>query len=172
MVALIGVIALAGTLVAGLTWRVLRPGDTEAVTVTAAAFDPFGRGDPGENDERAPLAVDGDLETSWETEGYGDTEFNGKGGVGLIFEMDERRAAERLEVTSPSQGWTADVYVLDERPSGELDSWDPPVATTDAAGAAAIGLDGAEGRLVLLWLTRTDDEGRVEVAEAVVRVRS
>lgn len=172
--ALLTAVTVSGALVAALGWRVLRPGGTETAEVEAAAFDPFGT--LGENDRIASRAVDGDPESAWQTEDYPNPDLtspdnNSKGGVGLALELEARRPVERLEISSPSRGWEAEVYVLDERPTGALDSWPDPVATTDAGGAAAIDLDGTEGGVVILWVTRTADDGQVQVAEAGVVVR-
>ena len=171
---LLASLVFVALLIGALGWRVLRPSGTVAVRAEATAFDPFGSGPPGENDPLAARAVDGDAKTAWETERYNDPDVAGqKGGVGLILDLERRRSVERLDVTSPSRGWAADVYVLDERPTGALDTWGRPAVTGDAIdGDAGIDLGGAEGRIVILWITRTADDGQVAVREATLVVRT
>jgi hypothetical protein len=167
------VVGLSALVIGALGWRVLGPEGTETITPAAADFDPFGRGEPGENPELVPRAIDGDAETAWETERYDDPDIGAfKGGVGLALDLGESRTARTLDVRSPSTRWTAEVYVLDDQPDGPIESWGEP-----AAGAAAIegdvrfDLAGAEGRTVILWITRTTDEGTVAVNEVSVEVQ-
>ena len=63
--------------------------------------------------------------------------------------------------------------MFDALPEGGIDTWGDPVAgAEDISGDLRLELGGARGRFVLLWITRTADDGRVEVAEAAVEVRS
>lgn len=157
-------------IIAALAWQVLGPGGTETITPTAVtAFDPH-IGD-GENDGVAPAAIDGDPETVWTTEQYGGQDLR-KPGVGLILELGERRTVEGLEVTSSSQGWTAEVYVLDDVPRGPIvDDFDPVATVSDIDGDLDASFGGTEGTVVVLWITRAGTEGTVDVAEARVVVR-
>ncbi len=60
-------------------------------------------------------------------------------------------------MTSPTQGWAADVYVADTAPS-TLDGWGAPVASaSDIGGDATFDLHGTTGRVVLLWITALGD---------------
>ena len=174
LVALVAVLAGSALAIALLGWRILGPGGTETITLRAAAFDPFGT--EGENDPDAPLAVDGDDDTAWSTEVYDDPDIAGSGlkpGVGLVFDLGRQRRAERLEVTSASKGWAAQVYVLPARPDGLFEEWGEPVARArNIDGGARFDLDDQDGAVVILWITRTDDEGVVKVAEATVEVAS
>lgn len=174
-VVLVGVLLALAVLVTGaLAWRLIASGGTETVRPAAADFDPFGTGTPGENSAEARLAVDGDPATAWPTESYDDPDLAaGKGGVGLSLDLGEQSEVQALEVTSPTQGWAASAYVFDVLPEGGIDTWGDPVARADGiAGDLRLDLGGASGRYVLLWITRTADDGRVEVAEAAVEVRS
>lgn len=116
-------------------------------------FDPGGTGTPGENDAEVALAIDGDPRTGWRTEGYLSRTFGIKPGVGLYVALDRSAALRRLDVTSPTRDWSAQVYVAD-RPGTTLADWGRPVAQiTKATGNATAALDGAKGRYVLLWIT-------------------
>jgi len=157
-----------------LGWQLLGPGATETVTPTnAIAFDPY-VGD-GENDPSAPLAIDGDPATAWPTSTYRGSpviqESVNKPGVGLVLELGERHRMESLRITSPTSGWTAEAYVLDDVPTAPIDGEQEPVAEASGIdGDTELSLGGREGSVVVLWITRTGDEGRVDVAEATVEV--
>ncbi len=152
------------------------PDDLEGgVAVTAAAFDPDGTGTSGENDGELPLAVDGDEATLWPTETYDSNAFgNLKAGVGLVLTLEEATEIGELAVSSPTGGWSAQVYVADG-PAVDLAGWGEAVTeqTGIGAGGTTFDLGGAEGGAVLLWITdlgaaQADGRFRVEIAEATV----
>lgn len=125
--------------------------------VDAAAFDPFG-GD-GENDDEAPLAIDGDEATFWTTENYDTRALGGlKPGVGISVDLGESHDLDELRVMSPDTGWAASVYVSDTIPD-DLAGWGEAVSTVDGAeaGTTDVALDGAQGSYVLLWITDLGD---------------
>lgn len=170
-VMLIGVVALSLLVIGVLSWQVLGP-STETIRPTATAYDPpFGAaGGDGENDDDAGLAVDGDPDTAWSTERYDDPDITVlKPGVGLILDLGGGRRLDRLRLRSPTEGWTAQVHVLDAAPDGPLPEDSEPVAeVADIPGDVDIPLGGTEGSVVVLWITRTGPDGVVEVAEATV----
>ena len=172
----VALLALAALVVGALAWRLLTPGGTEQVRPAATAFDPFGT--DGENDADEGRASDGDPATTWSTETYNDGPVvadykEGGDGVGLTLDLGEERSVDELVLTSPSTGWDARVYVLADAPAADVASWGEPAATgEDLPADARFALDGAEGRYVLLWITRTTDEGQVVVAEASVEART
>ena len=53
--------------------------------------------------------------TAWQTERYTAPRFGGglKKGVGLVLQVDGKPALHRLQVTSPTSAWSAEVYVAD-----------------------------------------------------------
>ena len=164
LVAIVTVVVVPILLLA-LGWRLLGPGSTESVRPEVAAFDPFGT--DGENDDQAGLAVDDDDDTAWPSERYDDPDITLlKPGVGLTLDLGETRSVQGVEVASPSSGWTAEVYVLDDPPSGDRNTWGPAAGTVESAdGDARIDIDAVDGRIVLLWSTRAGDDGLVEVSE-------
>lgn len=170
---LVTVVGLSALVIGALGWRVLGPEGAETITPAATDFDPFFTGPPGENPDLVPRAVDGDPQTGWETERYDDPDIAAfKGGVGLALDLGEPRTARTLDVRSPSTGWTAEVYVLDAQPDGPVESWGEPEAGADAIGGdVRFDLAGSEGRILILWITRTTDEGTVAVNEVTVEVQ-
>ena len=92
----------------------------------ATAFDPAGDG--GENDEDAPLAIDGDLTTAWTTVTYttrtlGDL----KSGVGLALDLGKETSVGGVELRLVGRG--SDVQVWAAR--AETDPRGGPPATPD-----------------------------------------
>ena len=135
-----------------------------------APFDPFGDGQ--ENDDDAVDAVDGDPATAWTTEGYNNREFgNLKPGVGLVIELDGLHALDSVELSSPTTGWSAEIYAAAE-PTADFEAWGAPVGGgSDLQGDAELVVDGAEGGAVLVWITDlgdADPQVRTSIAELVV----
>lgn len=135
---------------------------------SARSFDPLGDG--AENEERAPLAVDGNAATAWNTQTYDSRPFGGlKSGVGLVIQLNGSTELRGMEIQSSSQGWAAEVYVAAEV-GGSLADWGRRVATSDAiTGNVSFDLGRQQGGAVLIWITDTGDARRVEISEVVVR---
>ena len=95
-----------------------------------------------------------------------------KSGVGLVLDAGGARSFRELVVTSPTQGWTAQVYVFDDGPDAvsDITDTDPVAEASDIQGNGTFDLGGAEGRVVVLWITRAGPEGTVTVQEATVEV--
>jgi hypothetical protein len=135
--------------------------------VSATTFDPFGDG--GENDSTAPYAFDGDPSTAWRSENYFDGSLH-KQGVGLVFDLGERRTVTAFRLVAPNPGYVFHVAVGDDPESlvGAVGS--PNVAEADTRGQ----LEG-EGRYVLVWITTVVPAGdgiRAEIAEFRVVVEA
>ena len=150
------------------------PADPAGTVVirSIASFDPAGRGAPGENDAQLPLAIDGDPNTGWFTESYDQRGFGIKPGVGVILSTKEATELRDLIVQSPTQGWSASVYVADQ-PGAALGDWGEPVTQqTGIDGGTTFDLKGRTGRNVLLWITDLGDgppRMRAELTELSLR---
>ena len=138
-----------------------------AVTPTdAESFDPEGDGD--ENPDQVTNVLDDDPATTWHTDTYRGPEFgNLKSGVGLVFTLGEATELGELLVDSPTDGWSADVYVASS-PAGDLAGWGEPIASQQdiTAGETRFDLGGAEGSVVLLWITDPGPDFRSEIGTA------
>jgi serine/threonine-protein kinase len=135
---------------------------------SASAFDPP-PGSGQEHDAELPNLFDGDPSTTWGTEQYGNRQFGGlKSGVGFVLELDGPHRLSQLSLTSPTQGWGAQVYVADStKASAPPGDWGEPVASrTGIAGDATFDLGGHQGAVVLVWITDLGDGNEVTVAEA------
>ena len=138
------------------------------------SFDPFGSG--GEHDDELVFATDGDPNTAWTTERYRSRQLGGlKPGVGIVIPLTEVTALERIELDSPTKGWSAQIYLADA-PATEVEGWGDPVAGAgNIDGGARISLRGARGGAVLVWITDLGDGSvgeRFAAAIAEIRVFS
>jgi hypothetical protein len=135
----------------------------------ASSFDPP-PGDGKESDGRLEALTDGDPETTWSSERYVSRNLGGlKEGVGVVLPLAEAAALTRLEVDSPTAGWSASVYLADDVPD-EIGGWGEAVARTEGVrGDASFDLGGRTARNVLLWFTDLGDSSGnqhlVEVSE-------
>jgi serine/threonine-protein kinase len=152
--------------------RFLKDGQPETengprtLAVTHAAFDP--QGDGQEHDSDLPRLTDGDVASVWETERYSSRQFGGlKSGVGVILQLDGTQRLGQLELSSPSRGWSAQVYVADGPKSGVPPAeWGEAAASrTGIDGDTRFDLNGRQGAAVLVWITDLGDANAVSVGE-------
>jgi hypothetical protein len=134
-----------------------------------ASFDPQGSG--GEHDEELPRLIDDDPATAWTTEEYNSSDLGGlKDGVGVVLTLDRASELATLEVGSPTQGWSASVYVA-ERPADDLAGWGQAVDEQSGIdGDASFDLAGASGGAVLLWITDLGEGGGARASTALTSV--
>jgi hypothetical protein len=118
-----------------------------AVKLTGTgAYDP--EGDGHENDDLAPLAVDGDPATFWKTEHYTTRFF--KKGVGLVLDAGRSLALSQVVVQTDDRGSSAQIQ-LGNKPAGPFHavSADRPLT-----GTTRYTLNkGAAGRYIVIWIT-------------------
>jgi putative peptidoglycan lipid II flippase len=134
--------------------RVLRP-------VSVQVLDPP-PGDGSENDSTATLAMDGDPETAWRSENYFDARLN-KPGVGLVFDLGERRDVVGFRLSTPHPGFVFQLSVGDDPATLLGGVGEPYTAETETRGA----LEGS-GRYVLVWVSTVvpvEDGNRAEIGE-------
>src|SRR5262245_2326352 len=102
-------------------------GGTVAIA-SAAAFDPP-PGNGQENDSDIRKTVDSDPSTVWQTEGYNSRAFGRlKPGVGIALTLDKSAALGTLSVESPTNDWSAEVFVSGNT-HDDLGGWGDPVAS-------------------------------------------
>jgi hypothetical protein len=109
------------------------------------AYDP--EGDRHENDDLAPLAIDGDATTFWKTEHYHSF---GKTGVGLVLDARRARPISRVVVSTDTAGAAAEIEV-GNNPNGpfRLVTAAQPLTGTTTFKLAK----GTRGRYVVVWIT-------------------
>jgi hypothetical protein len=114
--------------------------------IGTGAYDPDG--DQHENDDLAPLAVDGDPATFWKTEHY--TKGFVKKGVGLVLDAGRSLRLSRVVVETDGPGSSAQI-LIGNTPAGPFHpvSADRPLTATTTYTLAR----GAAGRYLVIWIT-------------------
>ncbi len=152
------------------------PGSDGVAPVRAVAFDPEGSGTPGEHDEQAPRAIDGDVGTAWPTERYESRDLGTKSGVGLVVSLERVTDIDSVTIrTVAGQSWAAEIYVATSPlpdPSTGIGGFGPPAArASDLGSTAVIPLTG-RGDTVVIWITDLGSGPvpiRLEIAEVTIR---
>jgi hypothetical protein len=147
--------------------------------VDGASFDPP-PGDGAEREDIASLAWDGDITTSWQTEGYDSTTFiPPKEGVGLRVELAEARLVRDVAILTDLQGWKVQVLVSgDAVAPAQLSGWtqgsEPVAVRSGERIPVSLGDDPFNVQHVLLWITAvsidTKDLNRSRARIAELRV--
>jgi serine/threonine protein kinase len=132
---------------------------------SAFTFDPFG--DQTENDSNVDLAIDDDRSTAWRSENYFDGSLH-KDGVGVVFDLGERRAVSGFVLRTLNPGFVFHVAVGDD-PDVLVEAIGEPITAQEDTRGTLTG----SGRYVLVWITtvvETGDGNRAEIAEFRVAV--
>lgn len=150
--------------------------DGDIRIVNATAFDPEGSGPPGEHNDRAADAIDGDTATSWPTEHYDSRTLGGKSGVGLILQLEAAHDIEQVTIrTASSTDWSVEVRVVaggDPATAQAITDLGAPVATAANLTTIASVPVEATGSTVVLWFTDLGDGPlpiRLNVVEVTIR---
>ena len=136
------------------------PSKQVAVRLTGTdAYDP--EGDGHENDDLAPLAVDGDPATFWKTEHYTKRFF--KKGVGLVLDAGRSLGLSQVVVKTDERGSSAQIQ-LGNNPAGPFHAVS---ANRPLTGTTTYTLNkGAAGRYIVIWITALpQDLGEAHVTE-------
>jgi serine/threonine-protein kinase len=139
----------------------------------AADYDPL-PGDGSENTASAPLVLDGDRKTVWETERYNSPDFgNIKDGVGIYLDAGGPVVARAMRVLTPVEGWTLDLYVANEVPKSVAD-WTRVGGGELDTLRKTFDLDTGSQRFryYLLWVTELakNPDGGFKVAVSELRL--
>jgi serine/threonine-protein kinase len=128
----------------------------------AHAYNPDGlNGDHSQNDSQASFAIDGDRNTSWDTQQYYSGTL-GKAGVGLYLDASPGTtsgvAAKRLVIDTTTPGFAATVYVSNTPPNpGDFaaSNWVRAggVAAASSEQPIALSTSGNRYRYYLVWIT-------------------
>jgi eukaryotic-like serine/threonine-protein kinase len=133
-----------------------------AKVVGAKDFDPLGSG-TGEHPEEVRNAFDRDPGTYWGTETYIDGTLP-KDGVGLYVWASQSVPARRLELSTPTEDFSARVYGANTIPT-DLDGWGKPLATLKGGQRKRASLPGRRFSHYLIWITKLPPQGQVQIGD-------
>ncbi len=140
----------------------------------ASSYNPFGTGP--EHAEDVASVVDGDINTSWSTEHYVESNL-GKPGLGVSIDAAPGIAARAVEIQTPTPGFTAGVYASKRLPSSESSAagksltalgWTPlaPAQTIGARTKISVDSSKLAYRYYLVWITKLPpDRQTAEISE-------
>jgi serine/threonine-protein kinase len=138
--------------------------------VSASVYMVNGRS--ADDPQGAKLVFDGDPATAWYTDTYGTPTFgNLYSGIGVALTLDASSKLTQLDVTTPTMGWAAQVYVsADPVASGQpVAAWGQPTdSKTNIAGDATFSLGHRSARYVLLFLTNLGPAKKAQINEVRV----
>lgn len=143
---------------------------TAVPIVSTVDFDPGGTGGESPRDAARGLAIDGNAETSWDTERYNDRDLTAlKPGVGLILELEQPADISAVTIESPSVGWSGAIYTAESTPD-DLAGWGEAVVEIDGSGTSPINLtfDARNAGSVLVWITYVGEDHKVQLNEVSV----
>jgi len=150
-----------------------RPGGLTRVQLASGAahdYDPQSE-DREESPEATQNAIDGNRPTVWDTERYrGDLQSLGKDGVGLYVDAGSPVLGRRVDLVTPTPGFTASIYASNEVPE-DIDGWRKVSEDTQVAQDARLRLDTAGGRYryYLVWITSLPEGKKAAIAELTLR---
>jgi hypothetical protein len=129
----------------------------------------------GEHENQLPFLNDGNKATTWSTSTYPSRNFvRGKPGVGVVMVLEQAQTVRTVTLTTPSNGWNAQVYVSDRLPT-DLDGWGEQRGSKVNIGSSSstIDIQPTKGTYVLLWITdlgpKTGPFAQVKIAELGLR---
>ncbi len=124
-----------------------RGGGGRIALQATGAYDPDGDGH--EHDATVRLATDGKPTTSWSTEHY-DGSVLGKAGVGLVLDAQAAVRLNRLQITTTTPGFTAEIE------AGDTPTSFPAVVSQPqtVGSTTAFAVDGGAYRYYLIWITK------------------
>ena len=133
------------------------PTSSAPVAVTISSVSVFHLERDGEHANMTPLTFDGNLDTGWTSDHYYGPNFgNLRRGLGLAITINGDHKVHQLKVYSPTDGWSAQVYVASAIPDPPaMGPWGRVVDSRQGASAGwtTFNLNGADGSRILLWIT-------------------
>jgi hypothetical protein len=123
--------------------------------VSVASFNPYNQPPGDDNADEVGATMDGNQQTSWETENYfrSATFGNLKPGVGLLYDFGKPVDIKAIKFTTPTPGITLEVRSADTT-SSSLDGYARQGAPVVLHGPLTMTLPGStKARYWMVWLT-------------------
>ncbi|WP_432477932.1 hypothetical protein [Nocardioides sp. GXQ0305] len=150
------------------------PRPLQAIEVAGVRdFDPQGD-PPEENPDVAPLAVDGDPATAWNTQTYFDQFGPGglKTGIGLVVDLGESQEVGQVDLTTLGSPMDVSYYVTEDDPTAVAGLRPVASGTVEDDSLRTTFDEPATGRYLIVWITSLPQVGsdfRAEIAEVEVK---
>ncbi len=126
-------------------------------------------GRQADNPQEAGNTIDYSSPASWSTDLYATPNFGGLySGIGLSLDLGSVLSLQRLEVSSPTAGWSGAVYVSEHSiPSGNpASAWGSPLASASSIdGNHEFSLGDSRGRYILFLITNLGPSDRVDISK-------
>lgn len=157
------------------------PGQSETHEQVAVAqafvLDPVADGgDMSENMSDAPLAVDGDPATTWDTlTYYGNPSFGGlKPGVGLVLDLGKQTSVSQVSLQLTNQPNKVQIMVPSDpstqtAPTDSVTSWSV-VASDDAMGNSGVLTTSTTTRFIMVYFTQLPSIGNAQYKSGIAEV--
>ena len=122
-------------------------------------YDPLGD-NRSEHPEQTSAAIDDDPNSAWNTERYDGGQL-GKAGVGLYVDASPGVVAKRMDIRTPTPGWTATIYAAQSGPPAKVGPGWTAVGRIDHAQASTkVKLSSTQPyRFYLVWITALPPQG-------------
>jgi hypothetical protein len=136
----------------------------------AQGFNPLGS--PTNEGPNAPLAIDGDPNTYWQTQHY-DNNALAKAGTGLYLEPGSPTTARELDITTDTPGFTVTIYARDSAPplSWPDSSWvkiSAPMVLSQRNTTIPLSAGTTSYGYYLVWITSLGPQSYVDLNEVVL----
>jgi serine/threonine protein kinase len=143
----------------------------------AYGFNPLGN--PTDEAPNAPLAIDGDPSTYWQTQDYYDEAFTPpKTGVGLYLDAKPGTTARKVLVVTQTPGWNAQIYATETAPvfspqgapSTTSGPWTLVGSATNVKSRQTITLNSGtkQYRYWLVWITSLGGHQQIDLNEVAL----
>ena len=125
---------------------------TSALTVVSVHELTQDGNQPNDNVSELLSVIGNNPSGYWESDIYNSAEFGGSGGFGLVLQLAGLHVLRQLTVSTPMQGWTAEVFASSSD-AGALSGWGQALSRQSAInGDSVFSLRDKRASWVLLWM--------------------
>jgi serine/threonine protein kinase len=124
---------------------------------------------PNDNVAELPNVISPDSSGYWQSAQYDGPRFGNYGGLGIALQLDGTHLVHELVVTTPMEGWSAEVFVANGF-SSDLSGWGRPLDPKHGVnGDCTFSFPAKRGSWVLFWMLNPGPTYRATVDKLTVR---
>ncbi len=128
------------------------PGGRSAVGIVSVRELTQNGNAPNDNVSELPNVLSNNPAKYWESDIYKSARFGGSGGFGLVLQLDGPHVLHQLAVSTPMEGWSAEVFTAGSDAS-TLSGWGQPRSRLASVhGDAVFDLGRQKASWVLFWM--------------------